>query len=386
MAAATDCQKFSDIMRQIFKNVARDIDLHSKDMSGWCNESRTIGWRSLEAKVPSDRYTMFFEQLNSPEVGRSGDVLVGFFSHEDVSITVGIGPDIRCTTQVGAHSFKYALDEAFVIPLVCLRFHVITVTSTGKLPWCLYLCLDSVARRGVCYGSFFRRTQSHTLCEFSNGIAEEIPEDGDYESKNTYLQLPDMRAIHLTFQLDPEVVDRLVTMTARFSQCGLSLVEVPDVMSLLRSATGRLVVGSRATVGNSNLGIHMHRDESYQGGDSSMLIYLTDVEEGGETVFSNETFKPKKGLVVIFDISTPHHSNQVTKGNKLIVSCEILKSRTLYALVEGLRRRHAIKRMKRCIAELKYVPGGVGYLSAMEDFESLRSPVSESSVVVTRLV
>lgn len=46
------------------------------------------------------RYTMFFEQLNSPEVGRSGNVLVGFFSHEDVSIDVGVGPDIRCTTLI----------------------------------------------------------------------------------------------------------------------------------------------------------------------------------------------------------------------------------------------------------------------------------------------
>ncbi len=62
-----------------------------------------------------------------------------------------------------------------------------------------------------------------------------------------------------------------------------------------------------------------------------MIIYLSEVEEGGETVFPklNLTIKPEKGDALLFydmkptgevDDQTLHGGNKVLKGEKWIVT------------------------------------------------------------------
>jgi predicted 2-oxoglutarate/Fe(II)-dependent dioxygenase YbiX len=52
----------------------------------------------------------------------------------------------------------------------------------------------------------------------------------------------------------------------------------------------------------------------------SVILYLTDDFEGGETAFINASFKPKKGEAVIFPANWCflHQGNPVTKGKKRI--------------------------------------------------------------------
>lgn len=82
------------------------------------------------------------------------------------------------------------------------------------------------------------------------------------------------------------------------------------------------LVGAMVTVGQSNAGMHSHRDESYQGGDSSLLLYLTDVA-GGETVFEHVTVAPTRGRACVFGVRALHRSEPVTRGDKRIVACEV---------------------------------------------------------------
>lgn len=371
------------MLKRILHNVSTEIE-HSGDMLTDFKHS-VHGWgQNMHIACPSQRYFMFFDQaysdsgtLGRREVRMSSDILVGFYSREKTTIDVEIGPDIRYRLDVDADSFVYALDDACVLPMVCLRFHCVRITFPGRAaPFCLQLILDTDERRRLCFEcqSFRRR---HSVCVFKHGMAIDLADPTPSHESTDRPPLPNMRAFQTTFLLDSAIVDRLLSVTAKFSNHGLSLQEVPEVMALLRlpCATGRVIVGARATVGNSNLGMHEHRDGSYQGGDASMLIYLTDVEEGGETVFpeSGESFRPRRGLVVIFDIWAPHHANPVIRGEKLVVSCEIMRSPNLYRAIEKMKRRHAMNKISRYVTELKFRPEGAGYLAAMEDFERSRT-------------
>lgn len=62
----------------------------------------------------------------------------------------------------------------------------------------------------------------------------------------------------------------------------------------------------------------------------TLLIYLNDDFEGGETTFYdqsfNEQFKitPQKGMALIFNIDNWHRGCKIKKGNKLWIGCELI--------------------------------------------------------------
>ena len=62
----------------------------------------------------------------------------------------------------------------------------------------------------------------------------------------------------------------------------------------------------------------------------TLLVYLNDDFEGGETVFFDLNFKqtrtvvPKRGKALMFDIDLWHKGNEVTKGQKYWIGCEII--------------------------------------------------------------
>lgn len=64
----------------------------------------------------------------------------------------------------------------------------------------------------------------------------------------------------------------------------------------------------------------------------TLLIYLNDDFEGGETIFYDDYFKeikriiPKKGMALIFDIDLWHKANKVKTGYKYWIGCEIIAS------------------------------------------------------------
>jgi hypothetical protein len=118
------------------------------------------------------------------------------------------------------------------------------------------------------------------------------------------------------------------------------LVDVSQsVLDIVKSAMERAglranfkLVGSLMTYGCSDQGMHEHADEPLQGGDYSILIYLSDVPggSGGETVFDtcNEHITPRKGRAVLFDIHLPHRASPVTNPfyHKNLLAFELTNS------------------------------------------------------------
>jgi len=79
-----------------------------------------------------------------------------------------------------------------------------------------------------------------------------------------------------------------------------------------------------------DIGCHCKFDEkSYQ----TLLIYLNDDYEGGETTFFNADFekvitvKPKKGRAILFKIDLWHQAEKVTEGEKSWIGTEIVWKR-----------------------------------------------------------
>ena len=62
----------------------------------------------------------------------------------------------------------------------------------------------------------------------------------------------------------------------------------------------------------------------------TLLIYLNDDLEGGETVFYDDKFNqtkiilPKQGKALLFDISLWHQGSEIIYGNKYWIGCEMI--------------------------------------------------------------
>jgi hypothetical protein len=128
----------------------------------------------------------------------------------------------------------------------------------------------------------------------------------------------------------------------------------PDVLHHLQSIVNgdkrvvARIVGTHVSVGTTDDGMHEHRDESYQNyiksdneldDTSTLLVYLTDVEEGGETVFVSDDnlvemrVKPRVGNAVMFSSRTLHHTLPVKRGHKIVIAAECVQKTRLEKMV-----------------------------------------------------
>ncbi len=93
----------------------------------------------------------------------------------------------------------------------------------------------------------------------------------------------------------------------------------------------------------------MHRDEPLQGGDASLLVYLSSAMEGGKTAFYSHTtaaephmrVTPEAGTAILFDISALHAAEPIASGTKCILGCElnaVLEHRHAEAAGEDVER------------------------------------------------
>ena len=72
-----------------------------------------------------------------------------------------------------------------------------------------------------------------------------------------------------------------------------------------------------------------HRDQSYirSNGDASyytLMIYLNQNYDGGETTFSNLTIQPKQGLALVFLHNLEHEGSPVKEGVKYVLRTDIM--------------------------------------------------------------
>lgn len=92
--------------------------------------------------------------------------------------------------------------------------------------------------------------------------------------------------------------------------------------------SGKYVTGDSFSL-HTDTGLYYNKIE----GEKSrwtLLIYLNDDFDGGETVFYDDNWRitksitPKKGHAILFDIDLWHKGNPVTRGAKYWIGCEII--------------------------------------------------------------
>ncbi|MEM9676046.1 MAG: 2OG-Fe(II) oxygenase [Bacteroidota bacterium] len=72
-----------------------------------------------------------------------------------------------------------------------------------------------------------------------------------------------------------------------------------------------------------------HRDQSFirnevEASYFTMMIYLNDGFEGGETTFDNLRIKPKKGMCLIFFHDLEHEGTKLKSGVKYVLRTDIM--------------------------------------------------------------
>lgn len=96
--------------------------------------------------------------------------------------------------------------------------------------------------------------------------------------------------------------------------------------------SGKYVPGDSFSL-HTDTGLYYNKDA----GEKSrwtLLIYLNDDFDGGETVFYDDNWRvtksitPKKGHAVLFDIDLWHKGSPVTRGAKYWIGCEIIDKTT----------------------------------------------------------
>lgn len=114
---------------------------------------------------------------------------------------------------------------------------------------------------------------------------------------------------------------------------------MPRIQSILDSNehlyTRSRIIGKCLSVGITDAGMHEYHDETYQevsvnrGEAYVLLIYMTDVDEGGETVFVSDDnsvelrVKPRAGRAILFPSKTLHRALQVKQGHKIVLATEV---------------------------------------------------------------
>ena len=267
-------------------------------------------------------------------VSRGGDLFVGLYndSDADVHVTVEIGGQDVTSYVVRAGGFAYAMDDASVVPLVCLRFHEVKIKAAKPLKVVLALICPLELRRYLCQNYCYARRGSEFMT-YSSGmgvVVDKAPTTAP--TAPTFNKLPNMRHVPHVFDdfLAQNVVADLLRLTDHADGARPSLQLQPDVIAKVQrelNATCFEIVGDRITVGNTDAGIHEHRDESYQtGGEKSLLVYLTNVGDGGDTVFVEDGIRvhPVAGRAVLFDVRALHRADPVSEGqHKRIIAFEV---------------------------------------------------------------
>ena len=72
--------------------------------------------------------------------------------------------------------------------------------------------------------------------------------------------------------------------------------------------------------------IHHSHGQQYGFPQATILLFLNDDYEGGETIIANKQFKPEKGSAIMYpsNFIYPHEVLKVTKGNRWSMVCWLM--------------------------------------------------------------
>ena len=92
--------------------------------------------------------------------------------------------------------------------------------------------------------------------------------------------------------------------------------------------TGKYVEGNSFSM-HTDTGLYYDREKKEKT-QWTLLIYLNDDFEGGETIFYDDEWNetqivvPKQGTAILFDIDLWHKANILYKGEKYWIGCEMI--------------------------------------------------------------
>ena len=199
-----------------FTGMARLIEASMQASSCPARETDNIA-ALLNQTCSGARFAMFYTdkalvtsmaKSSYPVVDRigcgSGDVLVGFWAADGACVLdLMIGGSCACTLTLGEKEFKYAIDDRFVVPLVCLVFHEVGVRlRSGSMPRLVFAHLDTRGRRHLCQSGAYapRGLSEGGGYTFLQGMGGPRGGDGGGGLFPGTIILPDMRAAQFSSQ------------------------------------------------------------------------------------------------------------------------------------------------------------------------------------------
>lgn len=287
------------------------------------------------------QYILYSEKLDYVKdksffINRMHDIIVGFYCKSAGHIKVIIGGVTYTSMNVNAGQFIYAIDDESIIPLVTLRFQEVKIEYSDNIN-IVYAIVNTNIRKDLCFsGAWTSRTKYGDYILYKNGLSNIVETMNDDYGKELYdfgIMLPNMRHIPIIFDcfLTKSYIHKniLPYLTKEQLESTPKLYNIPEQLKIEKLFEGTpleyfKIIGNKMTIGCSQNGMHEHSDESYQGGEYSLLIYLTTVTKGGETVFDYESIKPKAGQAVLIHNRAKHYANPVISSeSKYIIAVEV---------------------------------------------------------------
>jgi hypothetical protein len=105
-------------------------------------------------------------------------------------------------------------------------------------------------------------------------------------------------------------------------------INIPMLRANNLVMTGKYVKGNAFSL-HTDTGLYLDIDKMEKS-NYTLLIYLNDNFEGGNTVFFDNNFKemiqikPERGKALLFDISLWHKGQELLEGEKYWIGCEII--------------------------------------------------------------
>lgn len=354
-----------DVYATVCSALAHVVDI-LKDTPPWDHLDRSAAMMSLainnsEVELCGIPYNF------SGHMSHDSDIIVGFWGTSEGTITLSIGGWHVGSYTIHPGQFVYAIDDAYIVPVLCLRFHEIQATFSGpKAPRVIGAFVDEPVRRLIATRGVFAPREP--LTSFIHGMISmsfvfDGPQDGMIELPNMHdPNLPHFKIKHTihkecTRSLHSEElsVPRILGTSHKLAQAlrthlGSALELPPQLHEIPPGVRSEIeqychshqlfLVGNRCTAGDTSSGMHAHTDESYMGGTMTMLVYVEASSDGGVVEFfdelhtnhTNRKIFPKKGMVVLFGSRVLHTVDPVCSGVKRIVAVEVCSLQNRWAL------------------------------------------------------
>jgi hypothetical protein len=332
-------------------------------------------------------FLVYKRPVAHPRDLRHATLLAGFVAKRRVTVILTVADYVVLTRDLEEGDFVYAVEDRHVLPVTTLRFHEVKVHPREHVDAVCVELQSSERRRHICRSSWHSHPfgPDRKYAQFASGMMRLLDAEGQLQPGS--LELPgwdrrdlvqearDRTAVLLQefaqrtwhpsrlqrwcLAHDDEFADAKADGSKHRMWLGdvmlLDDFVVPDELLVgfieerrmcmahedasdhfLRAIQRELchhglpglrVVGEKLVCGcyhEGEEGMHAHRDESLQGGDMTLVVYLNDVPEGGHLVFCDPglRIRPKKHRCVIFGVDKVHRVDPVTRGRKHVVACE----------------------------------------------------------------